>query len=282
MVVGAKRGVGRGKGRGRNKNTGGCKFGGPGKGLGKGQGKGRGRKGQIVKVGIHQPIYLPWAGYFNKIANVDTFVVLDKAQYTRGQHFNRTKILIQGVEKWLTVPVVFQKAPSADIVISKKWAHKHFTTLRQSYARAEHAQDLADFLDSLEYSLFRGLQGLLDIDMWLINAMCNKMSIQTKICYESELDYEPAMRTQRLINICLALEADTYVSGTGGSRDYLDVEMFYEAGINVEWQTFGCVPYKQYGTTEFVPGLSILDVVANIGWDAAAQYIKENGTLSIE
>jgi len=238
-----------------------------------------------MKIACHQPCYLPWVGYFHKMAYVDAFVILDQAQYTRGQHFNRTKIMIQGNARWLTVPVEFQKTAIANIRISDpSWAQKHITTLRQSYARAKHANDLCAILNTLEKDrTWLGLKSLVTVDMCLIDMLCSEMSILPEVYYESDLDYEPAMRTERLVNICKALGADTYVSGSGGSKQYLDVKMFEDEGISVEWQNVLLSHYEQSGNTgEFIPGLSVVDIIANKGWDFARKYIYKCSSFSVD
>ena len=52
-----------------------------------------------------QPTYLPWAGYFNLIAQVDVFVFLDDAQFQKNSWHNRNRILLNHGTHWITVPV---------------------------------------------------------------------------------------------------------------------------------------------------------------------------------
>jgi len=232
-----------------------------------------------MKIAIHQPYYLPWPGYFHKMSLVDKWVVLDNAQYTRGQHFNRTQIMVQGVKKWLTVPTFFEPIQIGQVnTHGNAWNVKHEKTLLQSYAKCDF---YAEFKDLVQEGCRRvgKWQKLWMVDMVWAGLLMEKLKIDPIVILESGLDAKPALRSQRLVNICQRCSADTYVSGTGGSKGYLDLDLFAENNIKVLWQEFHFDPYRQRGVEEFMPGLSVMDLIANCGIDYASRYIRECGTL---
>lgn len=235
-----------------------------------------------MKVACHQPYYLPWAGYFHKMSAADTFVVLDDVQFVRREHFNRAAVLEGGAERWLTVPVPSGVGDrmSEVRVSDRRWVEKHSRTLRQAYARAPYGNLIGDFVDEIykgHLATWRNPMKLAEIDMYLIEVLHRRLSIHASIMFSSMVDYEPAMKSVRIMNICKALRADTYVAGSGASKRYLNADAFRVAGIRIEWQSFDYEPYPQPGVAGFVPGLSVLDTVAALGWDGAAEYIRRCG-----
>ena len=93
-------------------------------------------------IGIHQPEYLPWMGFLNKLSNSDVFVILDNVQYRRNYFQNRNRIRTATGWSWLTVPV--KKAPletpimDIEIDNSRPWGENHMKGLSQNYSKAPH------------------------------------------------------------------------------------------------------------------------------------------------
>ena len=63
-----------------------------------------------MTVTIHQPEYLPYLGFFDRIAKSDVFVILDNAQFQKGGFINRNKINTATGWQWITVPLI-NKSP---------------------------------------------------------------------------------------------------------------------------------------------------------------------------
>jgi hypothetical protein len=89
------------------------------------------------------------------------------------------------------------------------------------------------------------------------------LGIRIPIVKESELQVK-TVGTQRLVDLCKAVGADTYVSGKGG-KDYMDEGLFKSNDLSVEHQNYSASPYPQRFSESFVPDLSILDMLANVG-----------------
>src|SRR5205823_3908231 len=106
-----------------------------------------------------------------------------------------------------------------------------------------------------------------ELNMELLKLTMTWLGIQIPIVRESELQIG-GQSTERLVNICKAVNADTYVSGIGG-KNYIQDEIFEKSGIRLEYQNYVPRPYPQRFTDEFVPNLSIIDMLANVGQESA-------------
>ena len=216
-----------------------------------------------MKVAIHQPHYFPYPGFFHKLSLADTFVIMDEAQYDK-RFTNRNMILDSHGPIWLTVPIEKGNRFSAnkDVRINESlpWRKEHWKKITVSYSNARffnlYRAELQEFYDTSWSNLF-------DLDLETTRKTMEWLGIRIPIVKESELDVKTT-GTQRLVDICKAVGAETYVSGRGG-REYMDEGLFHSNGIGVEHQDYAASPYPQRFTDRFVPDLSILDMLANIG-----------------
>lgn len=215
-------------------------------------------------VSVHQPQYLPWLGYFDKIARSDLFVFLDNVQYKEREFQNRNKIRTEKGWSWLTVPVVSggegrQNIRDVRIDNENPWQRKHLASLRSSYGRASFFKEYYPYFEKL---LGRQWVYLKDLNIEIIKFILNELSIVTPISFESDLEVETAS-TARIVDICKQLEADTYLSGSGG-KDYLEGALFVNAGIKLIYQDFQHPPYQQC-YQPFEPYMSTIDLLFNHG-----------------
>ena len=216
-----------------------------------------------MKVAIHQPHYLPWLGYLAKWAAADVFVFLDTVQYEKNGWQNRNRIRTADGAHWLTVPVhAHLGTPIAEVAVdtTQPWRARHLRAIEHAYARAAHL------------STYHGsLRALLDVDWtqlarlavasaeWLAKAV----GITTPARLASALPADGGDATGRLVDICKAVGADTYLAGGHGAR-YMDGARFREAGISVLYQHYEHPVYaQQHG--EFVPFLSGVDLLLTHG-----------------
>ena len=222
-----------------------------------------------------QPTYMPWAGYLALIAGVDRFVYLDDAQYERGSWQQRNRVLVRGEPHWLTVPVL--RATLGDAInevrvdAQSPWRRKHRALLAGTYARHPHRDDA---LELMEVAADPALELLSDLNIALIENCCRRMRIETPRQRASTLGVE-GKRTNRVVALCDALGATTYVSPPG-AQTYLEDDGFKaRTSVQLEFHAFGALPYPQRGAAGFVSHLSILDVLANLGWSGAALYVQQ-------
>lgn len=219
-------------------------------------------------VSVHQPHYLPWLGYFDKITKSDCFVFLDNVQYKRREYQNRNKIRTRDGWAWLTVPVVssgLRNQLICDVRIDNdsRWQERHRRSLEVSYGKAEFFRSYASFLE--EVYTQRTWERLIDLNVCVIRYILKELAIDTPLYFESDIGTREK-GTQRIIEICRDLKADTYLSGTGG-RAYLEEERFAQEGIDLRYQTFQHPVYSQRfaGDESFVPNMAAIDLLFNEG-----------------
>ncbi len=223
-------------------------------------------------LAAHQPQYLPWLGYFAKLAQVDIFVLLDTVQFKKNEWQNRNRIRGAGGSQWLTVPVRHrfpQRIHEVEIA-GDRWARKHRATLEQSYARFPFLKQEADLLEAL-YAPRWG--SLVDLNVACVRLLAARFGITTPIRLSSEIDeLEDTQADERLIGLCRRLGAEVYLAGAGG-QDYMDLERWRAAGIRVHFQHFTHPRYPQ-GREPFVSALSAIDMLLTCGKESFT-FVRE-------
>ena len=220
-------------------------------------------------VGIHQPNFMPWLGYFHKMAVADTFVYLDNVPYSKGSYTNRVQIKTQCGPRWLTVPVLTSGKLGQDIAglvadDHSAWRKKALATLEGSYRKCPHFKTC---FAGIERIISSGPANLADMNIELIEYFASRLGIATPRLRSSALAAR-GKATDLLIAICKELGADTYLSGSGGAN-YQDEQAFAAAGLKLIYANYKHPVYPQpFG--EFAPGLTIADLLFNCGPDSAA------------
>ncbi len=222
----------------------------------------------MKRVAIVQSNYVPWRGYFDLIASVDEFILLDDVQYTRRDWRNRNRIKTARGTRWLTIAVQVSGRYTQPIcetrVADSEWADQHWETVRQAYASAPNMAELGPFVENL-YATVPG-PFLSQINRHFIEGIARRLGIDTRLSLS--LDYEPrGVKSERLLDLCLKADAAEYVSGPA-ARAYLDEQLFHDNGVAVSWFEYG--PYPTYDQIHppFDPQVSILDVLLCAGADS--------------
>jgi WbqC-like protein len=219
-----------------------------------------------VKVAIHQPHYLPWLGYFAKWAAADLFILLDVVQYEKNGWQNRNRIKTADGARWLTVPVHAPLGtPISEVAIddSRGWRSRHQRAIEQAYARAPW---LAAYRADLAELYARPWTRLAPLAVASATWLARALGITTPVRLASELAVTADDPTGRLVTLCRAAGADTYLAGADGAR-YMDLGRFAAAGIGVLAQRYEHPVYPQIHG-EFVPFLSALDILLAAGDEA--------------
>jgi hypothetical protein len=235
-----------------------------------------------VVVGCHQPNFLPWLGFFAKVARSDVFFLLDDVQFTQGANkhnwTSRVRIGTANGPHWLSLPVRRSgvgRQLIADLRTDEtsRWLPKMFGTLESSYKKAPYADDCLP-------QIIRGLsehQGsVCETNVNLIRVICAMLDLKTKLICSSERPVGGAA-TERLVNLTLSESGTTYLSGDGAG-DYQVIDQFEQAGINVRKLGFQHQPYPQRRGLEFVPGLSIIDALCYVGIESTLKLIEKPET----
>jgi hypothetical protein len=218
-------------------------------------------------VSISQPAYLPWLGYFDRIARSDLHIVLDTVQMernTRTSFTNRNRVRTACGPVWLTVPVKRPASPDEALIGNAlidgpHWARKHWQTLVQSYARAPHFRDLGARLEPVYRRDWQRLEALLaETTALLLDAL----GLGARLVRSSDLGVR-SRKSALVLDLCRAVGASCYLSGPFG-RDYLDLGSFAGAGIEVRFHDYAHPVYPQIHGG-FEPFMSVVDLVFNCG-----------------
>lgn len=215
-----------------------------------------------MRVAIHQPNYAPWCGYFAKMNCCDVFVFLDDAQMPGGQSYvYRTQVRSTNQGQWLSIPTRFRLGDLIHDVrfADTRWPTKHLGTLRALYGRSPHFKEVYQMLQPLyeEPGEFLAL-----FNQRFIRVVADYLGLRCRFEVSSHLPCH-GFGDDRLISLVQGLAADTYVSGKGG-QNYQHPDKFSAAGIKLEVRSYAPVFYQQM-QSGFLPGLSILDALFNLG-----------------
>ena len=222
-------------------------------------------------VAIHQPNYVPWAGYFYKIAASDTFVFLDDVQFTKGGFINRNKIKTSQGVKWLSIPVHSRLGWSIrDVRWSNfNWAEKHIKTLRAAYGKAPFFEETCSWMTKMLFT--EQADNVAELNIRIIKSLSEQLNLGCTFRCSSEFIVSKE-RDVRLMELTRLVGGDVYLSGYGGAK-YQDRKVFERVGINVKYYDFALPEYSQLWG-EFESGLSILDVLFNCGFERASLIVR--------
>lgn len=211
-------------------------------------------------VSILQSNYIPWKGYFDIIDKSDCFVIYDEVQYTKNDWRNRNKIKTNQGVKWLTIPVSVKSSSqriSETEVANQIWRKKHWSTIKENYGRQVGFEMFGSVFE--EFYLKGSESFLSEINRSLISLISNILKFDTNIL-DSTMFPSSGCKTSRLVQICKQLNATTYLSGPS-ARNYIDIKMFQEENIDIEWMDYSF--YSQYPQIypPFEHNVSILDLL---------------------
>ncbi|MFF5996101.1 WbqC family protein [Lysinibacillus sp. KU-BSD001] len=215
-----------------------------------------------MKVAIHQPNYLPWIGYFDKMDQVDRFVILDKADHSKSGYINRSKIKTPNGSLMLTVPLQNKEQPihALQIATDQKWQMNHWKAIEANYKKSPYWLTYKDGFEQLYQGKWTHLA---PFNIALIQHIQSLLNIRADILLESDFQQDFGSKNERNINIVAHLGGDVYLSGIG-ARAYNDESKFHERQIQLIYQDFTHPIYPQrWG--EFLPNLSIIDMLFHCG-----------------
>jgi hypothetical protein len=230
-------------------------------------------------VGIHQPHYLPWLRYLEKIARSDVFIVLDDVQYEKNGFQNRNKIKTAQGSTVLTVPISKPtQRPICEIEIDNRtnWREKHARSIELSYRKAPFFEQIWPGLAEIYAQEWTHLAPL---NRAMLELYLRQTGIDTRLLYSSEL-HTVGQSTERLAELCHLAGGDTYLSGAYAVNAYLDPEILRAAGIRLAFQSWTAPVYPQlYPQAGFVPDLAIIDLLFNVG-PGAREVLWSSGGIT--
>jgi len=225
--------------------------------------------GRGGRVCIMQPYLFPYIGYFQLAHAVDAFWISDTVSFIRKGWMNRNSLLINKSRKLFSVPVRHSRhdtaiydckfAPTAFFVLNKL-----LKTIAKAYSRAPELQATTALVRGVRDHLvsFGGDADFTTVVEKALQECFDRLSIRIPVRRVSSLDLAAELTGQaRVIAACQAIGARCYVNMAGGISLY-DHLSFAEAGIELRFLYPGFTPYRHAAPIEFIPALSILDIIA--------------------
>ena len=211
-----------------------------------------------MKLGIMQPYFLPYIGYFQLIQLVDIYVVADDLNFIKNSYIKKNSILDNGAPALISLELIgaSQNKLINEIDVGNN-TDKLLTAIQRRYAKAPYFKDVFPLLQTILSSKEKNLARFLGYSLMKISSY---LGMQTKILYSSEIEKNNDLKFDaRIIDICKRVGADHYINAIGGQALY-DKEEFAEEGIKLNFIDTNDIVYEQFGKA-FVSNLSIIDVL---------------------
>lgn len=231
-----------------------------------------------MKLGIMQPYFLPYIGYFQLLASVDEFVVYDNIKYVKKGWINRNRMLLNGSADIFSLPL--KKGSDSLCVIDRELTAnfdrtKLLNKFKGAYSRAPHFDITFQLLEKIVQHKDKNLFNYIHHS---ISMLCEYLGINTVISISSRLPIDHQLRSQdKVLALCKAVSADIYINSIGGVELY-DKENFRAQGVELNFIKSRPFEYEQFGSV-FVPMLSIVDVLMFNPLDTVRAYINNEYEL---
>ena len=215
-----------------------------------------------MTIGIMQPYFLPYIGYFQLLNKVDQFIIYDNIEYTKKGWINRNMILTNGKSKTITLPI---KKDSdflniSDRFLADSWSEekkKMLNLLKESYRKAP---EFKNIFPLLEFCVNYENRNLFEFIYHSIKAICEYLNLRTQILISSSISINDKLKSQdKVLAICEKVGADKYINSIGGINLY-NKDIFADKGVNLKFLKSLEIEYNQYNN-QFIPNLSIVDVL---------------------
>lgn len=220
----------------------------------------------MTTAAILQPSYLSWPGHFYWMMNCDVFIFLDDVQFTRHDWRNRNYIKTPNGKQLLTVPVHWygnSYCPINEVAIAKgqNWAKKHLNALRSAYGKAPYFKKYFPYFEEI---FSKDWHLLSDFTIKTMKDLAGFLDIKPQFVISSELNIATENSTEKLVKLCQAVGADTYLAGHRGYENYIEHNLFRDAGIDIIVKDYSPIEYPQLWG-DFIPHLSAVDLLLNCG-----------------
>lgn len=224
-------------------------------------------------VSVHQPEFMPWLNFFDKLDRSDIFILLDDVQFRKNYYHNRCNIRSRKEAVLLTVPVKsgpLKRNINETRIVQENWNRKIWKSIVQNYKKAKYFHKYEEKF----YEIFmKTWDNISDLNSSLIKLLASLLGIETNIQISSKLSIKKSTDpTERLVDICRFFGAVKYISGKFGIN-YLNLESFQKNGIEVILQDYTYPAYRQV-YEPFISGLSVIDLLLNEG-DLSLQILRK-------
>lgn len=230
---------------------------------------------------IHQPQFIPWLGYFHKIAAADVFVLLDNVQFKKNEFQNRNRIRTCNGWDWCTAPVQFHFGDLISETLVQPngpWRKKMMSSLRTNYGKGPFFKS---HIDEFESILQAEHPTLATLNIAVVQWLCDAFHITTPIHVASDFNDVRTDPTGRLIDLCTRVGAHAYLSGADGPN-YMDLSLFASDQVELKLQRFTHPVYRQlfcHENKDFESYMSAIDLLFNEGGEAGHELIINAGRV---
>lgn len=231
-----------------------------------------------MKLAIMQPYFFPYIGYFQLIGAVDKFIVYDNIKYTKKGWINRNRILLNGKEALISLPLKkdsdFLDVRDRELASDFK-KDKLLNQIKEAYRQAPYFDVVFPVVEKIVHyddcNLFRFLHNS-------IVTVCDYLKLDTDIAISSGIEIDHSKRSQeKVIAMCRSVGASEYINAIGGV-DLYSKDDFLTEGIDLKFIKADPLEYKQSGN-EFVPWLSIVDVMMFNSVESIGGYLRSGYKL---
>ncbi|MEM4244860.1 MAG: WbqC family protein [Candidatus Nanoarchaeia archaeon] len=230
-------------------------------------------------MAAHQPNFIPYLGFFDKMQNSDIFVIRDEVLFVERDFHHRNRIRINGNDnnnnpqfKWLTVPVrqvedyiKHQTIKRETKQKNRPWNVLMLHDIKVNYERSPYFKQYFPLIEGI---FDNSDEKLITLNMKIINFLREAFGIKTEVIMATDLGlkpehYEKSDASEDLVAICKAVKANVYLSGAGG-KNYLNLEPFKREGIEVRFQDYKHPVYPQQ-YPGFLPYMGAIDALFCVG-----------------
>lgn len=215
-----------------------------------------------MTLAIMQPYFLPYIGYVQLMNAVDTFVLYDDVAFINRGWVNRNKLLINGQEYMFTVPLrdasQNKRINEVHLADDPKWRGKLLKTIEQGYRKAPNYQTVMPLTEKI---VNFATDSIADLIYFSLVELSQYIGLPTRLVQSSSIYNNTDLKAQdRILDICRQEAATRYINPIGGTELY-DKPTFEQAGIKLNFIKANRIEYPQGNRPEFIPWLSILDVL---------------------
>jgi hypothetical protein len=227
-----------------------------------------------MKLAIMQPYFFPYLGYFQLIHAADKFVIYDDVTYIKNGWINRNRILINNAPTYFTVPLYqsssYKRICDTSLNLTLNWRDKLLKTIANTYRKSPF---FADVFPVIEKIILFKTENVSDFLANQLLELSTFIGIKTEFVLTSLVYGNLSLSGQdRIIDICKREKMDIYLNAIGGQILY-DSKTFSDAGIELQFIEMKPLPYPQK-STEFVPYLSIIDMLMNVGVEGVKEHLN--------
>ena len=218
----------------------------------------------VTILTAHQPLYMPWLGFFQKVSMSDRFCLWDDVQFDPNDFQHRNRLKNPNGTCIITVPIKskgYREKTIRDMYIENQhnWKRVHWNTVSVSYSKSPYYDSYSDFFKKTFETTW---ERLIDLDVHILEYLFKELGMDVKIIIASQQEFKDT-KSARIIDMCKKLNADVYIFGAMG-KDYADLELFKKEGIMPYFQSYNHPVYPQLWG-DFIPNLSVLDFLFNCG-----------------